>query len=72
MALTEEDRAPGGFIRIDQIPWPEQEILTGWRVPDATKPSLVASKLNGIGGKGKFEAVDFPRNPPQSPFVKEG
>lgn len=30
VALTEEDRAQGCFIRIDQIQWPEQEVLTGW------------------------------------------
>lgn len=30
VALTEEDRAKGRFIRIDQIEWPEQKAMTGW------------------------------------------
>ena len=30
VALTEEDRAKGRFVRIDQIECPEQEAITGW------------------------------------------
>lgn len=30
VALTEEDRAKGRFVRIDQIEWPEQKAMTGW------------------------------------------
>ena len=28
--MTEEDRAKGGFLRLDQIEWPEPKAMTGW------------------------------------------